>query len=95
MSDDTERSAASAGSQPVAYDLVHAEPGLVITRKRRMDEYRRSMRLPLTFDVYARTDNYEEYEMVIVASSNEQAMVAADALCKKLGLILMACDIRD
>jgi hypothetical protein len=53
------------------------------------------MRLPLTFDVYARTDNYEEYEMVIVAASNEQAMVAADALCKKLGLILMACLIRD
>ena len=59
------------------------------------DEYKRTMRLPLTFDVYARTDNYEEYEMVIVAASNEQAMVAADALCKKLGLILMACAIRD
>jgi hypothetical protein len=29
---------ASVGSQPVAWEVVHAEPGLVITRERRMDD---------------------------------------------------------
>ena len=42
MSDDNTQgdatpSLASAGCQPAAYDVVHAEPGLVITRERRMD----------------------------------------------------------
>ena len=36
--DTNEPSPASAGYQPEAYDVVHAEPGLVITRKRRMDD---------------------------------------------------------
>ena len=36
--DTPEPSLASAGSQPVAWEVVHAEPGLVITRKRRMDD---------------------------------------------------------
>jgi hypothetical protein len=37
MTDENEQSVPSRGSQPVAWDVVHAEPGLVITRKRRMD----------------------------------------------------------
>jgi hypothetical protein len=36
--ENTNKSPASAGSQPVAWEVVHAEPGLVITRKRRMED---------------------------------------------------------
>lgn len=54
------------------------------------DEYRRVMTYPLTFEIRARTDNYEEYEMTIVAKSDEQAGHAAAVLCETLGLILLS-----
>ena len=58
---------------------------------RQTDEYKRAMSYPMTFDVYARTQNYEEYSMRIVAKTDEQAQAAAEQLCQSLGLVLMAC----
>lgn len=46
---------------------------------------------PYTFEVYARTENYEEYEMRIVAKSQEQADEVALVLCKELGLVCLGC----
>lgn len=54
-------------------------------------QYKEVMSYPLTFEVHARTDNYEEYVMSIVAKDDEQAAAAARQLCETLGLILMAC----
>ena len=59
------------------------------------EEYRRVMNFPLTFDVGARTENYEEYEMRIVAKTDEQAEQVAKIICESLGLILMYCTEHD
>ncbi len=43
------------------------------------------------YTIHARTDNYEEYIMSIVAKSDQHADQVAEALCEELDLILLAC----
>jgi hypothetical protein len=50
----------------------------------------RSMSYPFTFDVHCMTENYEEYQMQIVAKDYEQALKASEVLCKELGLTLLS-----
>jgi hypothetical protein len=50
------------------------------------EEYKKNMSYPLFFEIHAQTDNYEMYEMRIVAKSEEQAENAGRILCDSLGL---------
>lgn len=59
------------------------------------EEYRKLMSYPLTFDVGAITDNYEEYVMQIVAKDDSQAEIVADILCNSLGLKLSFCRLHE
>lgn len=53
------------------------------------------MQYPYRFQIFAMTSNYEEYAMVIVAKTPEQAQEVAKKLCDDLGLILQSCHEED
>lgn len=55
------------------------------------ERYKQLMTYPLRFVIYAQLPNREQYEMRIVAKTEEQAEEAARRLCDFLGLEFSVC----
>lgn len=51
--------------------------------------YKNLMTYPLFFEIHAETINHEQYEMIIVAKSKEQADRVGKIICNELGLRLV------